>query len=85
MSFDTVDSKISSFPSALGMGEDYEALPDCYPLGIHMVAGSFAGVVEHSAMYPIDSVKVSNSVSKWKTYKSILSIKIWFYCPFNFI
>jgi len=54
-----------------GMGEDYEALPDCYPLGIHMVAGSFAGVVEHSAMYPIDSVKTQMQSLKNVPYRGL--------------
>ena len=37
---------------------DYEAIPDNYPLSVHMTAGSIAGVVEHVAMYPVDCVKV---------------------------
>lgn len=28
------------------------------PLGIHIVSGSFAGVMEHVALFPVDTIKV---------------------------
>jgi solute carrier family 25 iron transporter 28/37 len=35
----------------------YEALPPNYGLGHNMVAGAFAGIAEHSVMYPVDLLK----------------------------
>ncbi|XP_072835289.2 mitoferrin-1 [Pogona vitticeps] len=37
--------------------EDYESLPPSASLGTHMTAGAVAGVLEHTVMYPMDSVK----------------------------
>ncbi|XP_040576876.1 mitoferrin-1 [Lepeophtheirus salmonis] len=37
--------------------DEYESLPETTPLSITMMAGAAAGVSEHCAMYPIDSVK----------------------------
>ena len=36
---------------------EYESLPT-ENIGVHMLAGGFAGVMEHCVMYPIDFVKV---------------------------
>ncbi|XP_051157389.1 mitoferrin-1-like [Leptopilina boulardi] len=36
--------------------DDYESLPTS-SVGIHMIAGAFAGIMEHCVMYPLDSVK----------------------------
>ncbi|EJT75281.1 mitochondrial RNA-splicing protein MRS3 [Gaeumannomyces tritici R3-111a-1] len=36
---------------------DYEALPPNFSLMQNMVAGAFAGIAEHTAMYPIDALK----------------------------
>ncbi|KAJ9292623.1 hypothetical protein DTO271G3_8595 [Paecilomyces variotii] len=36
---------------------DYEALPAHYGLGHNMLAGAFAGIAEHSVMYPVDLLK----------------------------
>ncbi|XP_054718507.1 mitoferrin-2-like [Uloborus diversus] len=36
--------------------DDYETLP-CGSTTTHMVAGAFAGIMEHCVMYPLDSVK----------------------------
>lgn len=38
--------------------DDYESLPSG-SIGVHMIAGALAGVMEHCVMFPIDSVKVS--------------------------
>jgi solute carrier family 25 iron transporter 28/37 len=35
----------------------YEALPSNYGLGHNMLAGAFAGIAEHSVMYPVDLLK----------------------------
>ena len=40
------------------MEEDYESLPPSCTVGVHMVAGAFAGLMEHCVMYPFDFVKV---------------------------
>lgn len=38
--------------------EDYETLPTSASVSTHMTAGAMAGILEHSLMYPLDSVKV---------------------------
>ncbi|XP_075805145.1 mitoferrin-1 isoform X2 [Microtus pennsylvanicus] len=37
--------------------EDYENLPTSASVSTHMTAGAMAGILEHSLMYPLDSVK----------------------------
>ncbi|PNI68216.1 SLC25A37 isoform 8 [Pan troglodytes] len=37
--------------------EDYENLPTSASVSTHMTAGAMAGILEHSVMYPVDSVK----------------------------
>ncbi|XP_063167340.1 mitoferrin-1 isoform X1 [Candoia aspera] len=37
--------------------EDYESLPTSASLSTHMTAGAVAGILEHTVMYPVDSVK----------------------------
>jgi len=41
---------------------EYEGLSDKASLGVSMVAGAFAGITEHAAMYPIDSIKTRMQV-----------------------
>ncbi|MCJ1226187.1 Fe(2+) transporter [Toensbergia leucococca] len=36
---------------------EYEALPASFSLAHNMLAGAFAGIAEHSIMYPVDSLK----------------------------
>lgn len=36
---------------------DYEALPEDASIAAHLSAGAFAGIMEHTVMYPIDSIK----------------------------
>lgn len=36
---------------------DYEALPDDASLAAHLSAGALAGIMEHTVMFPIDSIK----------------------------
>lgn len=38
---------------------DYESLPPHVSVATHMTAGAVAGVLEHTVMYPVDSVKVT--------------------------
>lgn len=41
---------------------DYEGLPQGVATSTHMLAGAVAGVMEHCLMYPIDCVKVTNTM-----------------------
>ncbi|XP_078522707.1 mitoferrin-1 isoform X1 [Lissotriton helveticus] len=43
--------------AAAAPGDEYESLPASASLGTHMTAGAVAGVLEHTVMYPVDSVK----------------------------
>ncbi|AMD19128.1 HBR227Cp [Eremothecium sinecaudum] len=36
---------------------DYESLPESAPLSYQLIAGAFAGVMEHTIMFPIDAIK----------------------------
>lgn len=36
---------------------DYEALPDNASVASHLAAGAFAGIMEHTVMFPLDSLK----------------------------
>lgn len=49
----------STSRSIMGEGEDYdyEALPESSSPATHMMAGAAAGMFEHVAMYPFDSIK----------------------------
>ncbi len=40
---------------------DYESLPPHVSVTTHMTAGAVAGVLEHTVMYPVDSVKVTHT------------------------
>ncbi|KAH7095160.1 hypothetical protein FB567DRAFT_430836 [Paraphoma chrysanthemicola] len=42
---------------ALEEEHDYEALPPNFSLTANMLAGAFAGIAEHSVMYPVDLLK----------------------------
>ncbi|KAG7699740.1 hypothetical protein KL930_001627 [Ogataea haglerorum] len=44
-------------PSHDGVEIDYEALPENSPVVAQLVAGAFAGIMEHTVMYPIDAIK----------------------------
>lgn len=49
---------MSDHPHLLGDAEiDYEALPEDASIAAHLSAGAFAGIMEHTVMYPIDSIK----------------------------
>ncbi|KAJ2502992.1 Fe(2+) transporter [Coemansia sp. RSA 1972] len=41
---------------------DYEELPASTTLGMHLIAGAAAGIMEHSVMYPVDIVKTRMQV-----------------------
>lgn len=42
-----------------GVDGDYESLPPHVSVATHMTAGAVAGILEHTVMYPVDSVKVT--------------------------
>lgn len=42
-------------------GSDYESLPPHVSVTTHMTAGAVAGILEHTVMYPVDSVKVTHT------------------------
>lgn len=44
--------------------EDYEALPENATLTASLVAGAFAGIMEHSVMFPVDMVKTRMQVAR---------------------
>lgn len=50
---------MSDHPHILGsdLEVDYEALPADAGVVAHLSAGAFAGIMEHTVMYPIDSIK----------------------------
>lgn len=53
---------------------EYEGLPPNFSLGANMAAGAFAGIAEHSVMYPIDLLKTRMQVvnpSPQAVYSSI--------------
>lgn len=52
--------------------DDYEQLPTP-SIATNMIAGGFAGILEHCVMYPIDSIKVT--ISEEENYKNITSMK----------
>lgn len=52
---------------------DYEALPEDASLTAHLVAGAFAGIMEHTVMFPIDSIKTRmQMITKGKLSDGIL-------------
>ena len=54
---------------------DYEALPDDASLAAHLTAGAFAGIMEHTVMFPIDSIKtrMQMMLSSTPISKSLIS------------
>ncbi|KAK7684844.1 hypothetical protein QCA50_012090 [Cerrena zonata] len=50
-------SNVPIIPGSDAIEIDYEALPDDASLAAHLSAGAFAGIMEHTVMFPIDSIK----------------------------
>ncbi len=54
--------------------DDYESLPEDASFTVTASAGALAGIAEHVALYPVDSVKVRflqlarNTVKNWLEY-----------------
>lgn len=52
---------------------DYEALPPNFSLAQNMAAGAFAGIAEHTVMYPIDAIKTRMQlVNSGTAYKGMI-------------
>ncbi|AOW02038.1 mitochondrial carrier domain-containing protein [Yarrowia lipolytica] len=54
---------------------DYEALGENTGIGANMLAGAFAGIMEHTVMYPVDAIKTRMQVGPGGTgsvYKGIV-------------
>lgn len=54
-------------------GESYESLPPHVSVTTHLTAGAVAGVLEHSVMYPVDSVKVAHSEADRRYCSGVLT------------
>lgn len=53
---------------------DYEELPANTPLGLSMAAGSIAGIMEHTVMFPVDAIKTRMQVAgAGEAYRGLLS------------
>ncbi|GEQ70405.1 hypothetical protein JCM33374_g4082 [Metschnikowia sp. JCM 33374] len=69
---------MAEHPHVLGaehIETDYEALPDDASIAAHLSAGAFAGIMEHTVMYPIDSIKTRMQIyaSGQTTNRSLIS------------
>lgn len=60
-------SEIKSREDDPSESNEYECLPPHASLTTHMTAGAVAGILEHTVMYPVDSVKVRRA-SQFATY-----------------
>ncbi|QDS71268.1 hypothetical protein FKW77_000910 [Venturia effusa] len=52
----------AGIPNPIEEEFDYESLPPNFSLASNMLAGAFAGIAEHSVMYPIDLLKTRMQV-----------------------
>ncbi|BFZ56847.1 Fe(2+) transporter [Savitreella phatthalungensis] len=69
---------------------DYEGLPAETPLSANLIAGAFAGIAEHTLMYPVDAIKtrmqivqpspaavytgIANAISRISTTEGVRSL-----------
>lgn len=51
---------------------DYEALPKESPVLAQLFAGAFAGILEHSVMYPIDAIKTRMQIAQMEASEGII-------------
>lgn len=51
---------------------DYESLPPHVSVTTHMTAGAVAGILEHTVMYPVDSVKVRRREAAQQLFTFVL-------------
>lgn len=52
-----MEQKVPMIPGNDAVEIDYESLPDDASLAAHLTAGAFAGIMEHTVMFPVDSLK----------------------------
>lgn len=52
--------------------DEYDALPEEWPVRTHMLAGAAAGVLEHTVMYPVDCIKTRMQSINSVRYRSII-------------
>lgn len=53
---------------------DYEALPESATMTAQLAAGAFAGIMEHSVMFPVDAIKTRmQSMNHPNSYTGVLS------------
>lgn len=45
------------------------------PIKVHICAGSFAGVMEHVALFPIDTIKVILTIKQFYNYKKFKKLR----------
>ena len=67
---------LPSPPSSMEEEIDYEALPSSAPLHYQLLAGAFAGIMEHSVLFPIDAIKTriqSSATAKIYSGNNLLS------------
>ncbi|KAG7666431.1 MRS4 [[Candida] subhashii] len=57
-----MEHQIQFFPTD-AVEIDYEALPEDASLAAHLGAGALAGIMEHTVMFPIDSIKTRMQMS----------------------
>ncbi len=50
---------------------DFEGVRENTTFLIHMIAGSIAGLMEHVAMFPVDTIKVKANLTKIGSYANI--------------
>lgn len=51
---------------------DYEALPENSPVVAQLVAGAFAGILEHTVMFPVDAIKTRMQTAQMKSSEGII-------------
>lgn len=52
---------------------DYEALPDNSPLAAQLAAGALAGIMEHTVMFPLDSLKTRMQTNQVSASEGLMS------------
>lgn len=53
---------------------DYESMPSDSPFHYQLLAGAFAGIMEHSVMFPVDALKTRIQSTQGKSTKMIAQI-----------
>lgn len=59
----TNEHAIKAIPTMDAIEIDYESLPNDASLAAHLTAGAFAGIMEHTVMFPVDSLKTRMQIT----------------------